>query len=173
MENREQKSVRFESRVEPRILLVLFVVLWSVMAWTMAVVLVHGLITEPMRSPELVMVLLVVLTAAVLSTSWIVWQLRGKEVMEIDHEGLSMWHERALFKHRFFILLDEIEFIQAEEDRDTPWWIRDQWGIGGGRIVIGHNGRKRRWGIDLDGKRAAKLADELRRAWEERPAVLK
>jgi hypothetical protein len=78
-----------------------------------------------------------------------------------------------LYKNRLSLRLDEVEFIRAEEDRDTPWWIRDQWGIGGGEIVIGHNGRKRRWGIDLDAKRAEALATEMRRSWQERLAVLK
>jgi hypothetical protein len=155
------------------VLLVLFMVLWSAMAWTMSVVLGYGLISEPLRFPELVLVWLAVLAAAVISTSWIIWQLRGKEILEIDHEGLRIWHERALFKNRLSLRLDEIEFIRAEEDRDTPWWIRDQWGIGGGGIVIGHNGRQRRWGIDLDAKRAEALVTEMRRSWQERLAVLK
>lgn len=154
-------------------LLVLFTVLWSAMSWVMSVVLAYGLISEPMRFPELVVLLLAVLTAAVMSTSWINWQLRGKEIIEISDEGLRTWHERALFKHRLFLRLDEIDFIRAEEDHDTPWWLRGQWGIGGGAIVIGHNGRRRRWGIDLDVKRAMIMADELRRAVEERLAVLK
>ncbi|MBL7982012.1 MAG: hypothetical protein JNL52_09405 [Flavobacteriales bacterium] len=153
-------------------LLVLFVVLWSVMAWTMSVVLGYGLISEPLRFPEMVLVLLTVLAAAVLSTSWIIWQLKGKEVLEIDHEGLHIWCERSLFKHRLSLRLDEVEFIRAEEDRDTPWWIRRQLGIGGGDIVIGHNGRKRRWGIDLNELQAAKSAEEIRRVWEKRTAVL-
>lgn len=154
-------------------LLVLFMVLWSTTAWALSVVLAYGLISEPIRFPELIILLLALLMAAVMSTSWIIWQLRGKEIMEIDLEGLRIWHERALFKHRLSLRLDEIEFIRAEEDRDTPWWIRGQLGIGGGNIVIGHNGRKRRWGIDLDVKRAEALATEIRRAWEERLAVLK
>ena len=154
-------------------MLVLFMVLWSATAWALSVVLAYGLISEPIRFPELIILLLALLMAAVMSTSWIIWQLRGKEIMEIDLEGLRIWHERALFKHRLSLRLDEIEFIRAEEDRDTPWWIRGQLGIGGGNIVIGHNGRKRRWGIDLDVKRAEALATEIRRAWEERLAVLK
>lgn len=154
-------------------LLVLFMVLWSTTAWALSVVLAYGLISEPIRFPELIILLLALLMAAVMSTSWIIWQLRGKEIMEIDLEGLRIWHERALFKHRLSLRLDEIEFIRAEEDRDTPWWIRGQLGIGGGNIVIGHNGRKRRWGIDQDVKRAEALATEIRRAWEERLALPK
>lgn len=152
-------------------LLVLFVVLWSVMAWTMSVVLGYALISEPLRFPEMVLVLLAVLAAAVLSSSWIIWQLKGKEVLEIDHEGLHIWHERSLFRNRLSLRSEEIEFIQAEKDRDTPWWIRRQLGIGGGNLVIGHNGRKRRWGIDLNELQAVKLAEEIRRVREKRTAV--
>jgi len=139
----------------------------------MTFVLAYGLISEPIRYPELVLVMLAVLTAATLSSNWIVWQLRGKEVLAVTNEGICVWREGALFKRRLFLRLDEVEFIRAEEDRDTPWWIRYQYGINGGSIVIGHNGRKRRWGIDLESERAVSLATAVRRAWEERLAVLR
>jgi len=40
-------------------------------------------------------------------------------------------------------------------------------------VAIGHNGRKRRWGIDLDAMQAEELAGKIRRDLEERLAVLK
>lgn len=166
-------AVRFESRIRPRVLLVLFMILWSGMAWVITAVLGYGLITEPRRFPELLLVEILVLAAALLSTSWIIWQLRGKEVVEIDQDHFSIQHHHAFFKNRLTLRLDEVEAIYAEMDTDTPHWIRKQWGLGGGDIVIVHNGRKRRWGIDLDVKHAPALAEKVRRSWEERLAVLK
>lgn len=84
-----------------------------------------------------------------------------------------LWHCNALFKNRLFLRLDEVESIHAEEDKDTPWWMRHKWGIRGGAITIGHHGRKRRWGIDLSPVRAERTAGQMRRALEERLAVLR
>lgn len=65
--------VRFEVRVETRVLLVLFMIVWSGIAWAMTGFIGYGLLTEPLRFPELWFFWLIVLVAAVMSTSWIVW----------------------------------------------------------------------------------------------------
>lgn len=165
-------TVRFESRIRPRVLLVMFMILWSGMAWVMTAVLGYGLITQPLRFPELLLVEILVLAAALLSTSWIIWQLRGKEVFELADDGITLWHANAMFKNRLFLRLEEVESILAEEDKVTPWWIRRQWGIGGGAIAISHNSRERRWGIDLGPVKAERIAREMRWALEERLAAL-
>lgn len=165
--------MRFVSRVEPRMVLVLFMLLWSAMAWAMFGMLAYGLISEPMRFPELVVFLVALLMAAVLSTCWIFWQLRGREVIEMNDEALRMWREGSLFKHQLSLRLEEVEFIQPEVDRDTPWWVGSLWALGGGGLVIGHHGRKRRWGIDLDHKAATNMAHDLDQFREERLAKRK
>ncbi len=169
----KQPFARFESTVEPRLLLILFMLLWSGMAWLMTAILGYGFYTEPTKYPELVAVWIAVFGAAVMSTSWIIWQVRGKEIIEITDEGMTLRHVNALFKNRLFLRIDEVESINAEVDKDTPWWIRQQWGIGGGSIAVGHHGSTRRWGIDLRPARAERIAQELRRALEERLAVVK
>ncbi len=147
--------------------------LWSSGAWVMTAMLGYGLFTEPTKYPELTAVWLAVFAAAVMGTSWIIWQLRGKEIVEVTDDAITLWHVNALFKNRLSLRFEEIESIVAEVDKDTPWWIRQQWGIGGGSIAISHHGRKRRWGIDLAPARAERIAQELRQIVEERLAVLK
>ncbi len=165
-------AVRTVSRIKPRTLSVLLVLVWSGGAWAMVVTLASGLLTDTRRDTELVLALLGLLIAAIMSTSWLIWQWRGREVIEITDEGLCMWHEPALFERRLFLRLDEVEFIRAVEDTSTPRWIRERWALGGGGIAIGHNGRKRRWGIDLDAARAEELAGKIRRDLEDRLAAL-
>lgn len=165
--------IRIEVRVQTRWSLTLFVIVWSGIAWVLAGVTVYGLLTTPSRIPQLWFLPLVMLAAGILSASWIIWQLRGKEVLEIADDGITLWHANALFKNRLFLRLDEVESIHAEEDKVTPWWIRRQWGIGGGAIAISHHGRERRWGIDLGPARAERIARDMRRALEERLAALK
>lgn len=169
----EDPPIKIEVRVETRWLLTLFIIIWSGMAWALTGVAAYGLLNTPSRIPQLWFLPSVLLAAGIVSASWIVWQLRGKEVFEIADDGITLWHANALFKNRLFLRLDEIESIHAEEDKDTPWWIRRQWGIGGGAIAIAHHGRKRRWGIDLGPAGAERIAREMRRALEERLAVLK
>lgn len=164
---------RIEVHVETRWSLTLFVLAWSGMAWAMTGVTAYGLLTTPSRIAQLWFLPVVLLAAGIVSASWIVWQLRGKEVFELADDGITLWHANALFKKRLFLRLEEVEYIHAEEDNVTPWWIRRQWGIGGGAIAIAHHGRKCRWGIDLNPARAERIAREMRRALEERLAVLK
>ena len=169
----QKPPIKIEVRVEARWLLTLFVLVWSGIAWGMTGVTTYGLLTTPSRIPQLWFLPFALLAAGIVSTSWIVWQLRGREVFEIADEGITLRHTNALFKNRLHLRFDEIESIHAEEDKATPWWIRYQWGIGGGAIAIGHNGRKRRWGIDLSPARAERIAIEMRRALAERQALLK
>jgi len=147
--------------------------LWSGIAWMMTGVTAYGLFTTPSRIPQLWFLPLTTFAAGLLSASWIVWQLRGKEILEITDGGLAIRHANALFKNRLFLRLEEVESIHAEEDTETPWWIRHQWSIGGGAIAIGHHGRKRRWGINLGPAKAERIAKEMRKALEERLAMLK
>ncbi len=165
--------IRIEVQVETRWLLTLFVLVWSSIAWVMTGITAYGLLTTPSRIPQLWFLPLVMIAAGIVSGSWIIWQLRGKEVFELADDGITLWHANALFKKRLFLRLEEVEFILTEEDKVTPWWIRRQWGIGGGAIVIGHHGRRRRWGIDLSPARAERIAGEMRRKLEEGLAVLK
>jgi hypothetical protein len=176
MEQEERQhaiAVRTVSRIKPRTLSVLLVLVWSGGSWATVVTLAYGFLTDTRRDTELVLALLGSLIAAIMSTSWLIWQWRGREIIEITDEGLCMWHEPALFERRLFLRLDEVEYIRAEEDTSTPWWIRERWALGGGGGAIGHNGRKRRWGIDLDAMQAEELAGKIRRDLEERLAVLK
>ncbi|MBL0036112.1 MAG: hypothetical protein IPP26_10220 [Flavobacteriales bacterium] len=74
--------------------------LWSSGAWVMTAMLGYGLFTEPTKYPELTAVWLAVFAAAVMGTSWIIWQLRGKEIVEVTDDAITLWHVNALFKNR-------------------------------------------------------------------------
>lgn len=156
--------VRYEAAVATRWPRTLFMVLWSGMAVVMVGVLGYGLVTEPLRFPELWLVWCAVALAAVVGWGYVWWQLRGKEVLVLAPHALVVHNAGTLFRRRLVVQRHELEELLVDDDAATPFWIKD-WGIGGGRLVIAHNGTRRRYGMDLDKARAERLAQAIREAW--------
>ncbi len=152
-------------------MLTLFTFLWTGICLVMLGVFTAGLATTPSRIDDLGWVWLVLLVAAYFAINYLVWQLRGAEVLVISNGMLSLHNTGTFVRRRLTLAIEEVEDIIWDEDLSTPYSIK-HWGVGGGKVLIHHHGRVRRYGQDMSVGEAKRVADLVRmRLDEARPSA--
>ncbi|MBX2978787.1 MAG: hypothetical protein KF905_05785 [Flavobacteriales bacterium] len=126
----------------------------------MSVVLIAGAAEKRSGDgfPYAVAAVLLLLCAS--AATYVRWQLVGRECIRMDADGLSYWTTGSPWSGRHVIKWHELERMEQAPDAAPMWWM-EQWGLGGGRIVLHHSGRRTRFGMDLDPKEAAELLGRM------------
>lgn len=107
-------------------ILVLFSMAYAIMALVIVVVVAEDII-KPTESGSKVMLILVplLLCLVVWSLDLILWQITGKETVEITKEGLKVSHSGRVFRYRRFVPVTSIKKIINECNQSDV--LRDFW----------------------------------------------
>ncbi len=142
-------------------MLTLFMFPWTGICLMMLGFHTVGLATTPSMIDELGWVWLVLVVVAYFAINYLVWQLRGAEVLIISNGMLSLHNTGTFVRRRLTLAIEEVEDITWDEDLSTPYSIK-HWGVGGGKVLIHHHGRVRRYGQDLSVGEAKRVAALVR-----------
>ncbi len=144
-----------------------FVLIWTVMCIGVFFVLLIGFYQHPNRISDLWLIWIIVLFAAFLAINYLTWQLRGQEILTLNDKTIELRNKGTFFTKHLKITYFEVEKIDFDTDKETPWWIKF-WGIGGGKIRIEYLGRIRRFGQDLTMEQAKSMTEKIKVEFDKR-----
>ncbi len=150
----------FSVEVKPRKALVAFVSFWTLGCVAMTCILIWGLATSLSNYEELYLVLLVLLSAVLLASNYIRWQLTGRENLIISDNSVRVFRSGTFFSRELVLKFNELDKVGFDKDNETPSVIK-LYGIGGGKLKLEYLGRLRRFGQDLSLVEAEKLSNDI------------
>lgn len=161
------QPVQFTVKVRVRWGRVVLVSIGLLFALAMIVVLVVGAHSKRSHEVALYLLMLGLILFCAAAIAYLRWQLVGEEHLRMGPEGITRWASGSPMSGRQVIRWHELEGIQHTQDAFPMWWL-EQWGLGGGRIVLHHSGRRSRFGMDLSGKEAAMMLGKMQEQMEAR-----
>lgn len=107
-------------------LLVLFLIVYAVVGCVIVVVILKTIINSTEPSVRMMLMFVPVLIFLIVwSLDLILWQITGKETVEITKEGLKVSHSGRVFRYRRFVPITSIKKITNECNQSDV--LRDFW----------------------------------------------
>ena len=121
--------------------------------------IIYGLINEPERIKDFVIVVLLLSLLIIFMVDLFLWQIRGVEILIIN-DNIEILKKGKIFKSKRSILFSEFESFDYGNDDNLPLWIR-LYGINGGKIIINYLGKSVRIGQDISINQAKTIVEEV------------
>ncbi len=121
----------------------------------------YGLIFHADRVGDMWLIWVFFFVIGVFALNIVVWNLRGKEIISITENGITLKKTGNLISTINNITYNELESVNCDNDDETPLW-RKFWRIGGGKIIVRYLGTQKRFGQGLDLKTAEQITSNIR-----------
>lgn len=165
--HKAMRPAQFTVKVRARWGRVVLVSIGLLFGLAMIGVIVAGMLAQRAHEVTLYLLALLLILLCAAAIAYLRWQLVGMEHLRMDPEGITRWISGSPISGRHVIRWHELEGIQHAQVAFPMWWM-EQWGLGGGRIVLHHSGRRARFGMDLGPEEAEVLLGRIREAVDRR-----
>jgi len=138
---------KVEFKIMTNWLFTIFIGLSIIVLFAILGTILYGLIGMPDRISDLAFVVVLLILIGVWIIDIFLWQIRGVEQFVIT-DRIEIIKRGKLFKSVSKIDFIDFESISYDDDKTTPFWIK-QYGLSGGKIRIKYLDRGIRFGQDI------------------------
>ncbi len=124
----------FYSRIKPRWLSTLFVLVWTVLCVGMIGVLIYGTVETPSRLEEVVVVCLLLMIAILGAINYMRWQFTGRENIVFTDTNVVVYRSGTWFAKKLMLTYEEIEGVELLSENQSPFLL-SLYGFRDGKIV--------------------------------------